>query len=384
MSFSFYDVNDGYISDVPTYHSTNTNAIESDSSIDNLPIIPNNIVNKTMIEKYFKEKYNILKHAYEERISKLSITIENTCKMLLSDELIKELKNDLTSAGFIPTYISETINHHLKTENERYVHSIIYKSSTIELEKQKVQEENEYLKKTIMELENKLNISKANELSILPITEKLHHIQDQFKNHLHISEHDLKKLQYENENFQLNEQKYINKIEQLTNQLHLKDQESMKLISNLQLKTQDIQFLEKSFEHNARELIMYDGIDKQEQVLKNELKEKLNIVTKQNNELYNEIQSLKHQVQNNNHDINKYKQIIKDNEYNDHIQKQKVSLLMKQVEDMLSQETNDSNQAILAVHEKMKVFRIKLTTELHREKVKIYMYTIYNHMLCMR
>jgi chromosome segregation ATPase len=113
-------------------------------------------------------------------------------------------------------------------------------------------------------------------------------------------------------------------------------------MGELQEKNRDIEQYEKSFMQSSRELAIIEGIDKQEQMLKKELKQQLLSLTDQRNSLFNENSELKAQVvlfkgqlsQNNEF------QTLKSEEFESH--KKKISVLMSQVEEMLSQEVTES------------------------------------------
>lgn len=371
-NISFFDSNDGYLSDVPTHGSQNTNHGESDGSYDNisLPKIPSNIVHKARAPmKQFKDRYNILRQAFEERIAKLSLVVESTCSKLLSDAVIQELGRDKTTAVFVPSHISEVIATNLNNEKEKYIHSILSKAIYLESANSKLNEVNNQLMQRIETANSHMVQAKFSESNMKAMSEKLKSIDDEFKRYAAKAEKDLASRASEVETLQGRQREQAATIDMLGSQLADRQRECDKLTYNLKLKLKDLSVLEQSFEQSSRELGKWDDIDRQEQLLRRELKEQLAALTAQRNSLYDESQVMKSKLQLNAEELIRLQLLVKQKDAEDAANKQKVSSLMRQVEDMLQQETNDSNQAIVTVHEKMKVFRARLTSEVHREKM---------------
>jgi hypothetical protein len=373
-NISFFDSNDGYLSDVPTYGSQYTNHGESDGSYDNisLPKIPSNILQKArapMLEKQFKDRYNILRQAFEERIAKLSLVVESTCSKLLSDAVIQELGRDKTTAVFVPSHISEVIATNLNNEKEKYIHSILSKANYLESANSKLNEVNTQLMQKIETTNANMVQAKFAESNMKAMSEKLKSIDDEFKRYASKAERDLASRASEVETLQGRQREQASTIDMLGSQLADRQRECDKLTYNLQLKLKDLSVLEQSFEQSNRELGKWDDIDRQEQLLRRELKEQLGALTAQRNSLYDENQAMKSKLQLNAEELIRLQLLVKQKDAEDAANKQKVCGFMRQVEEMLQQETNDSNKAIVAVHEKMKVFRARLTSEVHREKM---------------
>lgn len=145
------------------------------------------------------------------------------------------------------------------------------------------------------------------------------------------------------------EKDLIELVNSLNEQIITKSNEYDALSMELQLQSRDIDQYEKSFIQSSRELAIIEGMDKQEQLLKKEIKQQLLSVTDQRNILFNENSDLKSQilllkgqlVQTN--DL----QAIKAEELESH--KKKISVLMQQVEEMLSQEVNESKYNIITI-----------------------------------
>ena len=109
-------------------------------------------------------------------------------------------------------------------------------------------------------------------------------------------------------------------------------------------------------------------LDKQEQKLKQELREQLMAVTAQRNSLHNEVQLLQTKLSHLTDELKRSEEFQRSHANDESINKERISSLMSQVETMLAQEANESNLAITTIHEKMKQFRQRMTQEIQREK----------------
>ena len=85
-----------------------------------------------VLENQFQDRFNSMKHHYEQRISQLSGVIQETCMSLVSDELLQSMRNDATSSAFMPAHISEILNVHIEAEREKYIHTMVENVSVLE------------------------------------------------------------------------------------------------------------------------------------------------------------------------------------------------------------------------------------------------------------
>ena len=305
-------MSDGYISDVPTHHSNAASEISQDL-----------IASTKVLESHFKEKYQILRKAYEQRIKQLSDVIQNMCSAFYADELLQQMKNDKTSALFIPSHLNEVIDHHLQSEREKYVQELLLRTSSLELELNQAQ-------RTIS-----------------------------------IQQEELRK---KTESTEMIEKQCKQKLSAMKQSLQLKNEECDQLKLTLEQKVHQIDILEQSYEQNSRELAIIEGLDKKEQNLKMEMKEQVTLLSRENHSLKEHLQqlTLENQLLSEKYQANQT--IIHEQTYQNDLQKQKISSLIHQIEDLFEQEMNESNQIILSTNEKLKIMKNKFSQQLSKEK----------------
>jgi len=146
---------EGYVSDVPTQAS-------DDASV-------SLVQSARVLEHTFRDRYNVLRAAYETRIKSLSDVIQDACASLFSDELLNEMKQDKTSSAFIPAHLSELLDKHLENERERYIHQLVSHLSTVETELVRAREKNAALISRVGKLEESCAAGRRAELSIEPL-----------------------------------------------------------------------------------------------------------------------------------------------------------------------------------------------------------------------
>jgi len=119
---------DGYISDVHSQHSAPSEFSEEFYS------------STKMLEQHFKDKYKVLRDAYEQRVLQLSDVVTRTCEHLLGDEVLLEMRTDKASSVFIPAHLSEVIQRHLEHEREQFIHKLVTQLSSVKVELLQCQE----------------------------------------------------------------------------------------------------------------------------------------------------------------------------------------------------------------------------------------------------
>ena len=242
------DANDGYLSDVPSQASFAQSEVSNDL-----------IVSTKVLEKHFKDKYNALKHAYEQRIRQLSDVVHETCNNLISDEILLEMRNDKTSSAFIPAHLSEVINSHLESERERFIHSMVTKVASLELDLSKATATNKTLSHKISLLEKENVKGKQCEEALPPLKDKLATLEHQYRDL--VSQTDKEIGQLKNKNAELSSllKNSEHKLDDTTQ--HLKDKlvecESFRVI--IDEKSREVHHLEESFEQSNRELQVIEG-----------------------------------------------------------------------------------------------------------------------------
>lgn len=304
-------MNDGYLSDVPTQRSAS-------------PDVSHDLIASTKaLEQHFKEKYSVLRHAYEDRIKRMSDVINLTCKTLLSDEIIQEMKQDRASSIFVVSHADEIIDRHLESDREVYINELLEKISQQDILLRKKNKEILGLRESAARKEKEMS-EKATSTSAT--------------------------------------------ITQLQNQLRQKIDECEKLRVLSEQREQDINLLEQSFQHSAKELALIEGLDKKEQMARAEMKEQLRIVSRERQYLQDENYDLRTKLQTVAEEIDRLQQEREQRIKDEDINRQRIAQLMEQVEKTLEQEANESNLAISTVHDKMKAFRNRLVQELQKER----------------
>jgi hypothetical protein len=250
MHHASYD-NDGYISDVQI--STTAPSEVSRDLVESTKVL----------EKHFKDKYNVLREAYEQRIKQVSSMVEDTCSKLFSDELLLEMKNDKTSAAFIPAHLSETIGNHLQGEAERHVHLLLQKLSAAELMQNQSTTTIATLVRKLEGFRSDLNESKANESAMAPLAQKLHSLEGNYRLYSEQCERELDNMRNEKQRLELRDQQIVSKLEMAAAEIAEKGKMVDKLRAQLDAKGRDVDALEMSFEQSARELSMIEGMERQ-------------------------------------------------------------------------------------------------------------------------
>ena len=154
----------------------------SQQNDENITEISSDLIESTKyLENQFKTRYLILKNAYENRIQQLSMTLEETCNQIASNEIIDSLKEDLTSSIFIPSIIQEIFLTHLKSDRERYILEILQKENELKILLQNQQEICQNQNLTILSLENEVQRGReANEI-IIKMREQITNLTEQYK-----------------------------------------------------------------------------------------------------------------------------------------------------------------------------------------------------------
>lgn len=306
------DATEGYLSDVPTLGSNAGSEVSVDL-----------VAQTKVLEKHFRDKYQILRSAYEQRIKDLTSVIQSACSNLVSDELIVEMKGDRASSAFIPTHINEVITRHLDSEREKFMHELLQKYSTLEMELGQTKQSNLKLK-----------------------ADSQH------------SERQLRQL----------EQTHKDQVGKLEEKLQLAMKENSKLQKITDQKAYELGVLEQSFQQSTRELAVIENIDKQSQKHQQEMQQQLVSLSKQRNALVDENNSLKAELRVLKEEFDRSQSMLSEKLGEEDRYRQRIQDMMHEVEVLLEQEANESNMAISTVHEKMKVFRSRVVFELQKEK----------------
>eukprot|EP01038_Epipyxis_sp_PR26KG_P005306 gene5306-7370_t len=349
---------DGYISDVPTQHSNGSN---SDVSYD--------FINSTkVLERHFRDKYQVLKSAYERRISQFSQTVEQVFEKILNDDILHEMRGDATSLQYIPSHIAEIVTDHLNGEREKYVQLLIQKSSGFEFEYTKEKDINIFLKRKLENQEKQIIQGNKAQDSLVILSKKLLDLEQQYNTTTSENDEEIQQLKTLNHKLKVNENALKSKLEKSIQEIVDKTNDNDALQKLIAEKNHQKEILENINEQITRELNVFENSEKQETQIKRELNDKIRVLSDERNQLQQELILLKTK---NEYLIGELKRSA---EYQDKkseeekLNKDKMESVMMQLEQVLQQEANESNQAILSVHEKMKEFRGKMLAELQKEK----------------
>lgn len=306
------DAAEGYLSDVPTLGSNAGSEVSLDL-----------VAQTKVLEKHFRDKYQILRSAYEQRIRDLTNVVQSACSNLVSDDLIVEMRGDRASSAFIPVHINEVITRHLDSEREKFLHELLQKYSSLEIELGQTKQSNLKLKTDCQHAERQLR------------QQELAH-KDQ-----------------------------VNKLEEKLQQVV---KENSKLQKLTEQKTYELDVLEQSFQQSTRELAVIENIDKQSQKHQQEMQHQLVSLNKQRSALTEENNALKAEMRAIREEFDRSQSMLSEKLGEEDRYRQRIQDMMHEVEVLLEQEANESNMAISTVHEKMKVFRSRVVFELQKEK----------------
>jgi hypothetical protein len=316
------DNGDGYISDVQTHLSNNTSEVSQDF-----------YSSAHLLEQNFKDKYNFIRETYDKRNRQLSGVVNKTCEGLISNDLLREMRNDTTCSAFIPAHLGEVINRHLEDNREQFIHQLITQLSTTKIELQKSNEMVNRKSHSIKVLEREVSCGKKTQYGVEILQKQLQEMRSQFDQLSYLSEEKIKRLQSDNDQLNLNDENMREQLARYHDDLFKKSQliESMK--KNIDSETKNISLSGISFDH---------AVDYEAKLQRNR-------ATGEVNEWQSQL-LLKSQIEDG--------------------EKSKIQLrtMMAQVESMLEQEALESNKTIAAIHEKMKQQRSVLFQEVKQER----------------
>lgn len=328
------DNGDGYLSDVQTHISNNTSEVSQDF-----------FSSAHLLEQNFREKYNFIRETYDKRNRQLSSVVNKTCEGLISNDLLREMRNDTTCSAFIPAHIGEVITRHLEDNREQFIHQLITQLSTTKLELQKSNEMGNRKSCSIKALEREVFSSKKMQFVVETLQRQLHEMRSQFDQLAYLSEEKIRKLQAANDQLNLKDEHMREQLATCHDDLFKKSQliESMK--KNIDSETKNFSLSGISFGH---------AVD-------NEAK----LQRCNSNGQANELQSL---LQLKSDELVRIQALLKSQTEDGEKSKIQLRTMMDQVDRMLEQEAVESNKTITAIHDKMKRQRSALFQEVKQER----------------
>jgi chromosome segregation ATPase len=164
-------LNEGYLSDVHT--SFSNIQYDSDASSDLME-------SSKVLEKQFKDKYKILRIAYERRIQQLTTSVEAVCAQILGDDLIASMRTDAASSVFIPAHISETLASYLKGDRESDIQDLLERESALNIQLNRKNAIIDNQNSRLAQLQEEGTKGKASEGELETMQEKLKALEAQF------------------------------------------------------------------------------------------------------------------------------------------------------------------------------------------------------------
>lgn len=169
------DFGNGYISDVP---SQNSNTMSDSEGSHNLRMTPAR--SKPYSEKD-KEKFDLLKNAYKQRLDKLNTVIENSFEKLLVDDVFSGMKQDSITASFVPSYISEFLETHMRNDREELILQSSEKISVLESDLRKNRLSLEQCRGENQQLQKELKASQTVAGKLEPLQQKVMKLESAYK-----------------------------------------------------------------------------------------------------------------------------------------------------------------------------------------------------------
>ncbi len=346
---------DGYVSDVPTVAS------QSEFSLDLLSTTRH-------VEKQFKDKYRVLRSTYEQRIRSLSDILTDTCAGLFTDELLEEMKGDKLSVSFIPAHLSEVIERQLENERENFIHAMANKISQLEVELVKYQSICKSQNIKLNNMESSVEKSKQTEISMTQVQDKLIDTEQMYNKLKIESQVSIDNLCKKIEAFQAYDIEQKNIIDDLNRALEQSKVEYEELHNLYGTKSKEITVFEQSVERSHREILTLENMEKEERSRGKELREQLIITSREKEKVLMELNDTKSNLRLKSEECDHLQSVILLKNEEEKLNREKVDLLMRQVEGMLAQEAHESNTVIVTMHDKMKLFKRRMNNELVREK----------------
>ena len=332
---------DGYLSDVQTFHSNNPSEVSQDLYHSN-----------RVLEQHFKNKYRFLRNAYEQRIIKLSDVVRVTCENLFTDELLHEMMGEKISSVFIPAHIGEVINHHLESDREQFIHEIISQLSSTKVDLLKCQEALAQKCKAIAILEPEVSRGQRSQSGMDCLQKQHVDLKRKFDNLTINSAEKINTMQTKNTILEEQDRTSKENLQKNLSELTLKSSEVESLKGEIAVVTREYSLLETSFERTVND----------------EVRSKLSSYLSVNNDLSLEVNELKLQIRLKVDELTRTHDALRLKTEEEQSSRSQVTSIMTQVEGMLDDEASESNKTINAIHDKMKLLKSRLSTELQQER----------------
>ena len=133
-------------------------------------------------------------------------------------------------------------------------------------------------------------------------------------------------------------------------------------------KSKEVTVFEQSVERSHREILTLENMEKEERSRGKELREQLVLTSREKEKVQMELNDTKSNLRLKSEECDYLQSVILLKNEEEKLNREKVDLLMRQVEGMLAQEAHESNTVIVTMHDKMKLFKRRMNNELIREK----------------
>lgn len=352
------------MSDVPNYDPmrAGSDAVASSDISQDL------IVSTRHLEQHFKDKYVRLRQVYEQRIRQLTDVVTDTCASLFTDEMVEEMRADKTSSAFLPNHLYEVINKHLESERERFIHTLVSKLGTLEVDMSKSQEIIASQSAKMNKMEAEISRGRRIEVAFENMREKLSKLEDQYDKFRLQTEEETVQLFKKLDEYKTRSQACQEELEDALEKLAAKTQECDELYEAIEGKTREVDTLELAVDKTSQSMTLLENASQQERSLRMEAREQINLLNSQKELLLADLNESKARLSQVSLELERSQQIVEKMVSEEKVNKERVGALMQQIEGMLAQEASESNAAIVTMHDKMKQLRHRLTLELQREK----------------
>ena len=320
------------------------------------------------LESEFRDKYDHLRSVYEKRIKELSDVVVDACQNLMHDEVISELKRDSIGISFVPAHIRELFANHLTSERERFLLDLSESISKLQIDKSKLAGVINSQKSKIDSLEPEVVQLRRTALALDPLKERLVQLQSEFEALATKSDVEVSALIEDRDKWKANSQSLQDqskalsiRLDQLTNSLKVSDDESRNNRTEISSLNHTIEFLRADLKASAVSIDDKSNRLAELQQLTNKLGEENKVLLAN----FLESKSL-HQLAS--EELSRTKDALQKKGIEEGECTRKLASLMSHVEGILQTESQESNDAIAAVHEKMKTLRHRFITELQKEK----------------
>ena len=169
------------------YPVDDNGSIQSDSASE---FSEKDVVNPNLMElqeKSFKDRYEIMKRAYESRIEQLSQVIQETCQQLVSDEVLANMKGDPTSQDYIPAHLQELLSTHVHSERERYIHDLVTRVASLESSGKQSADKVQVQERKIRHLESDVSKGRKAEVALDALFNKFGELERKHEELIHNS-----------------------------------------------------------------------------------------------------------------------------------------------------------------------------------------------------